>query len=262
MRCRCKQVVRIVSYCVRSGDQRFELTAYRRRSVDRRVRTKCPDPCQSLQKCLRLGLISNPSMNCLRQALWPALETLCGNNIVCLKVRQRGRYQQARGRWFSLSPAIAGGALFQMTDQQLPAPQAASLVSQVLMSDNPDRCGGHRNGHGPNPELAVAPIRGFLYPSTGYRTLDARTAMFFYATGITPAMIMRLTGIGSQYLGAFVDAKGEYFDGSKTYKMTLPPNIQGRAAPRPPLPHRLRGGRQVRRGRHNGGTRPFQTGSR
>ena len=63
------------------------------------------------------------------------------------------------------------------------------------------------------------------YPPTGYRTLNSRTAMFFYATGITPAMIMRLTDIGSQYLGAFVDARGEYFDGSKTYKMTLPPNI-------------------------------------
>ena len=63
------------------------------------------------------------------------------------------------------------------------------------------------------------------YPPTGYRTLNSRTAMFFYATGITPAMIMRLTGIGSQYLGAFVDSNGEYFDGGKTYKMTLPPNI-------------------------------------
>jgi hypothetical protein len=63
------------------------------------------------------------------------------------------------------------------------------------------------------------------YPPTGYRTLNARTAMFFYATGITPSMIMRLTGIGSQYLGAFVDSRGEYFDGSKTYKMTLPKDI-------------------------------------
>ena len=63
------------------------------------------------------------------------------------------------------------------------------------------------------------------YPPTGYRMLNSRTAMFFYATGITPAMIMRLTGIGSQYLGAFVDSNGEYFDGGKTYKMTLPPNI-------------------------------------
>ena len=45
-------------------------------------------------------------------------------------------------------------------------------------------------------------------PPTGYRTLNSRTAMFFYATGITPAMIMRLPDIGSQYLGAFVDSKG------------------------------------------------------
>jgi hypothetical protein len=32
--------------------------------------------------------------------------------------------------------------------------------------------------------------------------------MFLYATGITPAMIMRLTDIGSQYLAAFVDSRG------------------------------------------------------
>ena len=64
-----------------------------------------------------------------------------------------------------------------------------------------------------------------LYPPTGYRTLDARTVMFFAYTFITPAMIMRLTGIGSQYIVAFVDSKGEYFDGSKTYEVTLPPNI-------------------------------------
>jgi hypothetical protein len=67
------------------------------------------------------------------------------------------------------------------------------------------------------------------FPPSGYRTLNSRTAMFFYATGITPAMSMRLTNIGSQYLGAFVDSKGEYFDGSKTYKVTLPPNIPARA---------------------------------
>jgi hypothetical protein len=63
------------------------------------------------------------------------------------------------------------------------------------------------------------------YPPTGARTLNSRTAMFYYATGITPAMVMRLTGIGSQYLGAFVDSKGEYLDGAKTYKCTLPKDI-------------------------------------
>ena len=63
------------------------------------------------------------------------------------------------------------------------------------------------------------------YPAPGYRTLNSRTGFFFYATGVTPAMIMRLTGIGSQYIGTFVDASGEYLDGAKTYRMTLPPNI-------------------------------------
>ncbi len=79
----------------------------------------------------------------------------------------------------------------------------------------------------PPPMVTKEGIRPF--PPTGYRTLNARSAMFFYATGITPAMCMRLPDIGSQYLGAFVDSKGEYLDGSRTYKVTLPPNIPARA---------------------------------
>jgi hypothetical protein len=63
------------------------------------------------------------------------------------------------------------------------------------------------------------------FPPTGYRQLDARTAFFYGVTGITPAMAMRLPGIGSQYLFAMVDAKKQYFDGAKTYKVTLPKDI-------------------------------------
>jgi len=63
------------------------------------------------------------------------------------------------------------------------------------------------------------------FPPTGYRTLDARTAFFYGVTGITPAMAMRLPGIGSQYLFAMQDSKKQYFDGAKTYKVTLPKGI-------------------------------------
>ena len=63
------------------------------------------------------------------------------------------------------------------------------------------------------------------FPPTGYRTLDARTAFFYGVTGITPAMAMRLPGIGSQYLFALVDADKNFFDGAKTYKVTLPKGI-------------------------------------
>jgi hypothetical protein len=49
--------------------------------------------------------------------------------------------------------------------------------------------------------------------------------MHFYATGITPAMTMKMVGVGSQYAVAYLDAEGQAFDGSKTYQIHLPPNV-------------------------------------
>jgi hypothetical protein len=63
------------------------------------------------------------------------------------------------------------------------------------------------------------------FPTTGYRQLDARRAFFYGVTGITPAMAMRLPGIGSTYLWTMVDAQQNYFDGAKTYKVALPKGI-------------------------------------
>jgi hypothetical protein len=63
------------------------------------------------------------------------------------------------------------------------------------------------------------------FPPTGARTLDARTAFFYAYTGVTPGMIMRLTGVGSQYLMAFTDAGREYFDGGRSYELALPRGI-------------------------------------
>jgi hypothetical protein len=63
------------------------------------------------------------------------------------------------------------------------------------------------------------------FPSTGYRTLDARTSFFYCIIGISPSMAMRLPGIGSQYLFASLDSNKQYLDGGKTYKVTLPKDI-------------------------------------
>jgi hypothetical protein len=63
------------------------------------------------------------------------------------------------------------------------------------------------------------------FPPTGVRKLHSRTSFLYVATGITPAMCMRLTGVGSQYLMAVKDAAGNPLDGAKTYRMTLPPDI-------------------------------------
>ncbi|QDU45649.1 hypothetical protein Mal52_41440 [Symmachiella dynata] len=67
------------------------------------------------------------------------------------------------------------------------------------------------------------------YPPTGARTLDSRTAFYYAYTLDSPGMIMRIPGVGSQYLMSFLDATGDPFDGAKTYKVTLPPNIPARA---------------------------------
>jgi hypothetical protein len=59
----------------------------------------------------------------------------------------------------------------------------------------------------------------------GERMLDARTLFHYYATGITPAMAAAKPGTGSAYAIAARDSQGRYFDGGKTYKVTLPAPI-------------------------------------
>ena len=65
----------------------------------------------------------------------------------------------------------------------------------------------------------------YLFERDGVRLLDARSFMFFYATGITPAMAIQMVGAGSAYAGAFVDATNRPLDGARHYRLHLPPNI-------------------------------------
>lgn len=66
-------------------------------------------------------------------------------------------------------------------------------------------------------------------PATGARTLDSRTAFYYGYTLDSPGMIMRIPDVGSQYLMGFLDKDNNPFDGARTYKVTLPPNIPARA---------------------------------
>jgi hypothetical protein len=76
------------------------------------------------------------------------------------------------------------------------------------------------------------PNSGWIHPPTTYtferdgvRLLDTRSSLFFYGTGITPAMLVQMVGVGSQYAFTFTDSKQQPLDGSKTYRLHLPPNI-------------------------------------
>ena len=84
------------------------------------------------------------------------------------------------------------------------------------------------------PEAKVYPDRRWEYIfvggsheflRNGARNLDARILFHFTAICISPAMVNKTVGAGSQYLGAYVDANDNYLDGGKTYKLHLPTDI-------------------------------------
>ncbi len=59
----------------------------------------------------------------------------------------------------------------------------------------------------PNSAWGTCFVGGsYLFEHDGVRLLDARSYMFFYATGITPAMSIQKVGAGSAYAASFVDA--------------------------------------------------------
>ncbi len=59
----------------------------------------------------------------------------------------------------------------------------------------------------------------------GVSLINSRTRFHFYATGITPAMVKPPVGAGSQYVIGLRDAEGKALDGSKTYKIHIPPRV-------------------------------------
>lgn len=64
----------------------------------------------------------------------------------------------------------------------------------------------------------------YLFNSQGYDNIDRRGAFAYAATGNTPAMASKVVGAGSQYIWAARDAKGNFLDGKKDYRLRIPAN--------------------------------------
>ncbi|HTO54744.1 MAG TPA: DUF1254 domain-containing protein [Myxococcota bacterium] len=88
------------------------------------------------------------------------------------------------------------------------------------------------------PDRVVWPDRKWewvgLRPENGdfetpsHLDLDARELWFYQAIGASPAMFRRKPGGGSLYWLGLRDAKGEYLDGGKNYKLTVPLPVPGK----------------------------------
>jgi hypothetical protein len=78
----------------------------------------------------------------------------------------------------------------------------------------------------PNSAWRLPFFGGYKFEvAPGVSNLDGAAFFYFFATGVTPAMEMKMVGEGSQYPWADHDSKGNPFDGAKDYKLHLPPNI-------------------------------------
>ncbi|KAB1067650.1 DUF1254 domain-containing protein [Tamlana haliotis] len=63
------------------------------------------------------------------------------------------------------------------------------------------------------------------FESDGIMDLEARVFFYFNAGGVTPAMAVTHAGAGSDYALGMLDNNNKPFNGSKTYKLHLPPNV-------------------------------------
>jgi hypothetical protein len=78
----------------------------------------------------------------------------------------------------------------------------------------------------PNSQWRLPYFGGYQFLiSPGVTNLDGYAFFYYFATGVTPAMEVKMVGQGSQYPWTATDANGNPFDGGKTYKLHLPPNI-------------------------------------
>jgi hypothetical protein len=78
----------------------------------------------------------------------------------------------------------------------------------------------------PNSSWRLPYLGGYKFQdSPGVSNLDGAINFFYLAGGDTPAMEQKMVGQGSQYPWAVQDSQGNPFDGAKTYKLHLPPNV-------------------------------------
>jgi hypothetical protein len=85
-----------------------------------------------------------------------------------------------------------------------------------------------------DPERMVYPDRhwewAFIGGSTswdsqGFVNTDRRAAFAYIAIGMSPAMVKKIVGGGSQYLWTPRDAKGDFLDGGTNYSLHIPADI-------------------------------------
>ena len=97
------------------------------------------------------------------------------------------------------------------------AADVGTATARALTFRHPDKL----QRYYPNSAWGTAFVGGsHEFMDNGAHRLNAHSFMLFYATGITPAMALKLRGKGSKYALAFVDSEDNALDGSPCCRPT------------------------------------------
>jgi hypothetical protein len=111
------------------------------------------------------------------------------------------------------------------SDHQALLGEAARLGGAMARANSFASADGDRLVY-PNRKWEWAFIGGSAdWDAQGYVNNDRRAAFAYIAIGMSPAMVKKIVGGGSQYLFSPCDSDGEFLDGAEQYRLRIPANI-------------------------------------
>jgi len=118
---------------------------------------------------------------------------------------------------------IEKGKPFQPSDRQKKILTDASLTGELMARaiGYEKRFENARVWPGKRWEISLA-LKETNQEAPHHTQLDERTSWFYEAVGVSVGMMGRTVGFGQVYLESSKDSSGEWLDGSKSYKLSVP----------------------------------------
>lgn len=135
-----------------------------------------------------------------------------------------------RDRFFAamLKPlGIEKGKFFDPDERQKKILTEAALVGEAMAKANAflNRIEGYRYRSDAGWDYILPPWLAVEQDIENSTQFDERTVLLYQGIGVSSGSVPKTPGIGQAYLAAYRDAKGHTFDGGKTYRLNIPPNV-------------------------------------
>lgn len=119
---------------------------------------------------------------------------------------------------------IEKGKEFNPTERQTKILTEAALVGEAMAKANVFEKRIEGAYYRPGTQWKYVALWDVTHEEEFYHQLDELAAYTYEAVGTNVAMATKIPGVGQAYIGAYKDSKGNWLDGSKNYKLHIPPN--------------------------------------